>query len=116
METIKLPTTKDIKQIKAGENDAIIIDLVQTTWKELTKDLSKKPNASEEPVLKVIYQVHGLTRNEVFGLPEVLTNFTKYGRFLNKYDTANNSDFQPFVGMKIKVDIDSSGKSTIVLD
>ena len=91
METITLPKQKDVKQIPKDESsEAIIVNLELTTWKELTTDVEKKKTASEDEVLKITYDAKGFIRNDVFGLPKVLTNASKYGRFLEKYNKAND--------------------------
>jgi len=113
---MELPKAKDIKQIPKDETSkAIIVDLELTTWKAITKDEVKKKTASDDPVLKIIYDANGFIRNDVFGLPAILTNASKYGRFVEKYNVDDNPDFEPKVGMEIKVLFDSEGKSNIII-
>ena len=116
MDTIKLPQAKDIKKIPKDEtSEAIIVNLEVTTWKELTVDPEKKKTASEDEVLKITYDAKGFIRNEAFGLPTMLTNASKYGRFIEKYNKADDSEFQPFIGMKIKVLFIGEGKTNILI-
>ena len=116
MEKLELPQAKDLNQIPKDETSkAIIIDLVLTTWKEMTQDPVKKATASDEPVLKIIYEAKGFKRNQAFGLPAFLTNASKYGRFIEKYNVKEDPEFQPTVGMVIKVFFDGEGKSNIII-
>jgi len=113
---MELPKAKDIKQIpKDVTAKAIIIDLELTTWKDLTKDEERKKTASEKPALKITYDASGFIRHDVFGLPDTLTNASNYGRFVEKYNIDEDPEFEPKVGMEIKVLFDSDGNSDIII-
>ena len=115
---LNIPTRKDLKEIPTEvEIDAVIIDLLKTTWADITKDPEKKVNLTNPTgeVLIIKYEAGGFIRQDIFPLSSNPTTKSKYGRYIVQYDTKNNPDFKPSVGDKIKVFFDAEGKSDIVL-
>lgn len=113
-----LPTRKDLKVIPKDETkDAVIVDLEISTWGEITKDEEKKKKLKnpDDKVLLIKYDVDGLIRRDMLPIRDNPTTSSKYGRFIVKYDTENNPEFKPIVGMKVKVLFDADGNSDILL-
>ncbi len=109
---LNIPKQKDLKVIpKDTIVDAVVIDLEETTWKDLTKDATKAKNLKNPDgcVLIVRYDAQGFIRNDTFPFELGQTTSTsRFGRYCEKY-----GDFT--IGQKIKVQFDEEGKSEIVL-
>ena len=117
-EKLNLPGTQDLKAIPKDETiDAIVIELEIKTWKEITQNEDKRKNLRnpDGQVLLVKYDADGLIRQDIFPFSEKPTTNSRYGRFLLKYAADNNSNFKPYVGMKIKVLFDEAGNSDIII-
>lgn len=115
---LDIPSQKDLIEIPKDEtSDATIVDLTLKTWAEITKDEEKKKKLQDPngKVLEIKYDAKGFIRQDVFPIPEKVTTASKYGRFLIKYNTANEPDFKPTIGMQIKVLFDGEGKTNIII-
>ena len=116
--TIGLPKFRDLKVIPKDETvEAVIIDLVLKTWQDITKDEEKKKKLKnpEDQVLIVKYDAGGFIRNETFPLSDNPTTSSRYGRFCLKYNPDGDSEWEPYIGMQIKVLFDDEGQSSILL-
>ena len=118
---LDIPTQADLLKVpKDTTTDAVVIDLEVKTLLEVTKDETKKKNLKnpEQKMLKVRYESAGFRREDSFFLQEPdkqLTDGSKYGRLMTKYNLDNDPTFKPFVGMKVKVLWDDKGHSEIML-
>lgn len=116
--TGRLPKQKDLKKVPKDETvDAIIVDLQIKTWEEITKDETKRKNLQtpKGELLEITYDAQGFIRRETFPLNKILTTNSKYGKFCEKYNKDDDENFEPKVGMQIKVLFDSKGSSNILI-
>lgn len=115
---LDLPKQKDLKVIPKDETlDAIVIDITETNWFELTKNEEKRLNLKNPKgkVLIIKYDAKGFIRSDNIPLNDSPTTQSRYGRFITKYNLNNDPEFIPYVGMQIKVLFDEKGNSEIIL-
>lgn len=116
----KLPTKEELRKVPCNETiESVIVDVKITNWLEvlgsdkLLEEQGKNnfENADNQIVIIVKTDSNGFFREEKLFLTkgENPTNRSRYGRFVSRYNEV------PTIGMKVSVDFDGDGKSTILL-
>ena len=119
-EEFKLPGKEELRKVPSNEAiESLIVDVKITNWLDVLgsdKLLEEQKkgnfeNSEDQIVVLVKTDSNGFFREEKFYLfkDQAPTDRSKYGRFVTRYAKA------PEVGMKVSVDFDAEGKSTILL-